>query len=84
MPAELPQSATDRLEATAGSSPKSAETPSAARTANRRWARDHVIAPSGERRLDIVELPDGIDEQIAQAHRPASVRIAARSARWSS
>ena len=45
MLAELRQSATDRLEATAGSSPKSAEAPSAARTADPRWARDHVIAP---------------------------------------
>jgi hypothetical protein len=67
------------------SSPKSAEAPSAATTANGRWARDHVIPPPGVsvRGLDIVELHDGIDKLVAQAQRPASARIAARSARWS-
>lgn len=58
--------ATERLEATAGPSLKSAEAPSAARTANGRWACDPCDrAVRCGRGLDIVELPDGIDELVA-------------------
>ena len=59
--------------------------PSAATAANGRPARDQVTEPSGPRVGSIPGRSAAASvEELAQGHRPAAARIAARSARWSS